>query len=82
MACERLVEVLRIHLPVPARRPCASVFVSYLVSQLIGHPYKSRNVWDVAPKDDACRVRKRASPRVLAAVTNATLTILRLLSGA
>ena len=36
-------------------------------------------VRDVALREDACRVRKGALPRVLAALTNVTLTILRLL---
>ena len=36
-------------------------------------------VRDVALREDACRVRKGSLPRVLAALTNVTLTILRLL---
>ena len=33
---------------------------------------------DVVLREDACRVRKGALPRVLAALANVTLTILRL----
>ena len=35
-------------------------------------------VRDAVLREDACRVRKGALPRVLAALTNMTLTILRL----